>query len=1208
MVYDPSTRTFVAKPRAQPVQRVASPEPPPSPTTWRSAAPKPGTYDPHTRTIVPLPEPKATARQEPLGLDTDLQPPPRNPARLSPTLSATRGGLHKQPSVVREEPEDEGSSVAGSDVVATQKTSGPAKSYVAPPGSKKERSSSLDIPRGALDSASRGRGGSTSRSPSRIHFSASPVIEATKHDPPPRDVSPSKPALKHSHSPVSSIRTNSPLANFSPAPKSPISETSDNTSQASQDAFTGRKKKSVRVSFDEHAQEIEPPTVAATPKSVMRPMIDDVDDEELMKPRPALPSFGSVRKQRVTHDVPEKVTEMAPERQDVSNDHAIGGILKNAEDAKTPGAPVAPVVTSKETAEAAGYESDDSDDLGEPTATSTPAQPTTAAEDKLDSKPEKTQETKVRDFAETAPEGDKNEDGDVPAITLLPPTPGVEEERKTLSDDEKSPSNRHSSEINVPGGWDGDDENEAEATSARAATATAAAIESQDKHIEVPEEPVIYESPQPASPALDAINEDNSDDSAEFSDAAEDLSELDNGGFASLDAIAVSPVISSSSPGKSKENAPTLPESPTAQRATKKMEKATENEGKGSGDWSEATAYWSKLSQQQREQIEREHLSSDDEARPAPVRKAKKKTTAQAVPAAASTKSQPQAAAQPAKPALKKTMRAQPEPTPAPAAEREVHMRKSMRNGGAGLTAGTLRNSTSSARSQQQGTAQPATQPKGILQKGHTRQESSGQLSMSGLPGSGPQDSAFPKVQATSLPKPQPQPKPKAQPAPVISAKLQKELTNDSDSESSFKKKRRSKADTGGKITMKRSMRGGPVAAEPAPPMRAQRPTSPEPARGKGKDSFSIRSLSPTGSLFGRRKRGEEVRQSIRGSSVDAGPRMTMRNGPPSRAGGRPASTQASTGSRFKSRFADSDDEDEGERPRRGFFKSRFTDSDDEDDDVFIPADLTPVRGIPRRQGQNDGDSTDLEDEDEDETPSKTSRRRQKMNTPMVPDPNDVDKAMEAARKKLGIAEPTAQDNSQGSALRTGSLRQESVEPSEPTPEKKKRGFMGSILRRNRNSTASVPQVRSSVSEINVSSNPEAPAEPSSETARPQSPIASPNGKLMRRSSGQQVPKTRMRRGDSNYSNATAPPAVGESFSAADRDNWPLPPAVPKIPAHLAGGDDRPITSDGANNSVVRFDVGADEGMEPQRGAVYSRRTGKKKKFGMLRRAFGLND
>jgi hypothetical protein len=76
--------------------------------------------------------------------------------------------------------------------------------------------------------------------------------------------------------------------------------------------------------------------------------------------------------------------------------------------------------------------------------------------------------------------------------------------------------------------------------------------------------------------------------------------------------------------------------------------------------------------------------------------------------------------------------------------------------------------------------------------------------------------------------------------------------------------------------------------------------------------------------------------------------------------------------SSFKSRFDDiSDDEIESTRPAR--FISRFADSSDEDEP--LPTSFRPVRGIPRR-GDRDQDSTDLEDSSEDEA-----------KTPMRPKP-----------------------------------------------------------------------------------------------------------------------------------------------------------------------------------------------------------------------------
>lgn len=63
------------------------------------------------------------------------------------------------------------------------------------------------------------------------------------------------------------------------------------------------------------------------------------------------------------------------------------------------------------------------------------------------------------------------------------------------------------------------------------------------------------------------------------------------------------------------------------------------------------------------------------------------------------------------------------------------------------------------------------------------------------------------------------------------------------------------------------------------------------------------------------------------------------------------------------SRFDDSDDEESGAQSQ--FFRSRFADSSDEDEPGSNA--LRPVRGIPRRQGTYDGDSTELEDSSEED-------------------------------------------------------------------------------------------------------------------------------------------------------------------------------------------------------------------------------------------------
>jgi hypothetical protein len=73
--------------------------------------------------------------------------------------------------------------------------------------------------------------------------------------------------------------------------------------------------------------------------------------------------------------------------------------------------------------------------------------------------------------------------------------------------------------------------------------------------------------------------------------------------------------------------------------------------------------------------------------------------------------------------------------------------------------------------------------------------------------------------------------------------------------------------------------------------------------------------------------------------------------------------TKATPKSMRGSRFVDSDGEG-NEAPAQAF-RSRFADSSDEDEPGSNA--MRPVRGIPRRQGIHDGDSTDLDDSSEEE-------------------------------------------------------------------------------------------------------------------------------------------------------------------------------------------------------------------------------------------------
>ncbi|OQN96385.1 hypothetical protein B0A48_17637 [Cryoendolithus antarcticus] len=1279
MVYDPNSRKFVSEPRPKDY----APPRAQSPVQSRGPGPPPGVYDPSSRTITPKPPAARQQSSESLRslpktrpnippLVTTPLPPPRNPARVSspepmPASPRAMGFLQHQPSIVREEPEAE--SAAEASTAQPTKTSpssntintsaGPAKRYVAPAVAHK-RSESLDVPRSASDTSTRGRG--NSQSPSRTtRFSATPLLDGVRHEPH-RGVSPAKSAMKHS--PSSSIREASPIVMTSPASGRAWSESSEDG--------LPRKKKNARVSFDEQPHELGKQAAPAQAKAIGRersPALDN-DMEELMKPRPALPSFGSVR--RGQPEAPVKVTERPPARHEASSDQIVGAIIASGAARKQAShEPLPPEVTSRE---GPAYHSDESEDempLQGPAVATSNAESTVPA-------------PVAKDFAtqKSAPADPKEEA--IPAISLQPPTPGIEEEAKKLggASPPATPQPRPRSsfeEFAVPGSWGKDIEEPETVKAAIPAPPTSAAspIESAKlQELASQRAAAFVAAPAPANgvpdrtvPDLSDINETESDDSAAFSDAAEDFSDQE-GGFASLDAMVKSPPPTSPILAKS-PSSPT--ESPSIRQAARKGVVADESDVvTPNGDWTNATAYWSKLSRQQREQIERAHMSSDEEMTPrAAAQKPKKKKSAvkqsptpimttsnvgASPPNVDIRRSAPLEQGQPVS-AMKKSMRAPAGPTPA-TQHAETHLRGSMREKSPREGGVTMRSSLRGAPQQRpQSEVLPSS---GSIQKKTLRPMSAGSSGPPAPMQQRPQSRASQTGPAPAMSASRSQPAPRAAPLPAA---------NDSDSESSFRKARRPAGSATGGFAMKRSMRSGSIDSEQA------RPISPTPAAaaGKGRGSFSVRSLSPTGSFFGRNR--QNLKESMRAGPPPAAGK-TMR-GPgsmgkpqpaapaPRMAAGKPVTSGGGMSSRFKSRFNDSDDEDDTPRQTgRPMFRSRFADSDDDEPTSPMPtaAKLTPVRGIPRRKGQEDGDSTDLSGEEED--PRKAGRNRNKQSKPIVPDPADVEKAMAAARRNLGMTNgntttPTTKPEIEGANLAKGSLRKpaepirtESAQPVPGTPleTKQKRGFMGSLLRRNRNSSASVTQVPP-MAPMGIA--PGTPAQTSPQAAPPTPGSATPTrGKLVRRSSAQPSsprPAAHLR-GESFMSTATAP--AGPAVAKIEEENWPLPP-IPKITANgvSTGVDDenRPNTSDGIHEQAVKLartmrptidrrsvsgtmagelggssvvgsgmetirererSVGfADSVVEPkERTGVYSMRTGRKKKFGLLRRAFGLND
>ncbi|KAJ5100466.1 hypothetical protein N7456_006518 [Penicillium angulare] len=192
---------------------------------------------------------------------------------------------------------------------------------------------------------------------------------------------------------------------------------------------------------------------------------------------------------------------------------------------------------------------------------------------------------------------------------------------------------------------------------------------------------------------------------------------------------------------------------------------------------------------------------------------------------------------------------------------------------------------------------------------------------------------------------------------------LRRTTSNGSDSSSSFK--RASSSVRGDGHTMRRTMRAGGGHLQGPPSDRTDSPTDRRPmSSGSGQGTGTLRKTlrGPPGGGGGG---GGNERYSFFSTNKRAAPSPR----------GRSASARQPSRSTQGTRFRDSDGEREDNQPQA--FRSRFVDSSDEEEQGSTS--MRPVRGIPRRQGAHDGDSTDLDDSSEEE------RRQQSQYVPAVP-------------------------------------------------------------------------------------------------------------------------------------------------------------------------------------------------------------------------------
>ena len=1181
--------------------------------------------------------------------------------RSRKSSARSTGFLTKQPSIVREDREGEekeeplaynskftpknakvgaiGTSMPANSSKAVSKQPQHAKSSSLPGKQHVKDVPSLEVP-----SASR----PTSLSPSRAaHFSAQPVYDSpdgTKHQPPARSVSPAKSALKYSPS-----RGQSPAISRSKGRK--IGETSDTGSALSEDGerLSEKMRKTARVSFDDtsisvgQAADAVPsdspvilsPQDQSKPEywnslsdNAMRSNPPEVEQgDELIQPTPVLPHFGSVRTRREQAEPALTKPIVASTDQGMPNPTE-----RQTSSASSAGAPVSQDATANEVEASIPVPPGPTSDIQQQ-GSSTLTKP---ASNHVVSSNQPSVEGKTLGTAVTAVQGQTKDimpeavnqsphareptelsSGLVPSISVLPATPGIES------------TNDQNGWLGMPGGFPGPGavpstkpEEGGQETDAAAESLVAHEVSPPTQTTDRPSTPVTpatvgIAEPEPPEAAsqheagsphvgevADALRtqidphsgEESADDGSIYSDAAEDQSENEGDGFGSINAIVESPASPDFSvPAKPPPSSPTPNSSEELSQRLASTNQGTEDaQSPHGGDWDRAQAYWSGLSQARKQQLEHAALPGAVDERIIPDR------TMRGNDSVVKRK--------------KKTKTAQPpvKPNDVPTTAAGTQKLKSIASAGqSGTYEARPRSDAESSAKRSAKLPPPRSGPGGMKQSTNT--QSAG--SKDPLRGKARATSAVPMIDysrdptivttgpATAGSGTQP----KASLTPVNArqkrlaprSKVTNNRSNDSDSDSSFKRVRASTPDTG-RYQMKRTMRSQSTskdASQYADRAGSLTSRTASPAIPGGRRPFSA--VGPGGGM----------RTSMR-SSLDAGKSKpkSLRNSIDSTAAGRtksPSRFSFGLGSKPKigegksaetgplaqpSRFGDSSDEELP--PMRS---SRFEDSSDDDE----PDSLAPVRGIPRRI--DEGDSTDLEDSSTENVGGPTRGKS-----------NDTQPTSISARSALP----------EGHALASGSLR---VAPGdEPATsgmgmglqakkaaekDRKKRSFFGGLGSRRKDEASRTRQAASdrspqlsapmgSLQEVAVPSPAATPSKKAAAvgmgspstmgTSQPSSAQASPKPpKLQRRHTPRRLTST----GDVSW--PSGKPAGQAKSAPVSRPRTSDGPG-PKSPVHRPDAGGRRVTEQGARTVISK----------PTDGAVKAE---KKRKFPMLRKAFGLH-
>lgn len=943
-----------------------------------------------------------------------------------------------------------------------------------------------------------------SESPARsTRFASSTDQLVVRHEPPPRSLSPRKSALKHS----------SPTRAISPSDDgSDASALALNTDEA--------RKKSVRVSWDDRNTVVV--GEAVQPQYTDSPVIPSpqtkkpwhglvgkhtkkdnisVEKDETMSPRPALPSFGSVREKKAKE--PEERPLVRPNERAWSPQPSSTDAGESSDGALAYESPVGSA--SQDISQSAAAD----DDKG-------------AVSSSDDSLMDDTSE----DFEDSATETAVESQESTKAIPGMLDSHAASDVVPTISVLQASPRPLHTEDMS---------------THLRHTTTTSEA-DNTAAHEEENSREAMTRTP---TSQMDDIEEE--DEAEHYSDAYEDIAEVDGDGFMSLDAVLETPADSPQVQSTTKDIAAIVDGTETA--------KADADEAEERNDWENAKAYWKSLSLEQRRQLEVEALTEagDDtpvksnfasDVPPSPVvKKISKAENKASIGNSRSYQIQPgtawdntEAASTPApveNGKLRQSMRGSDNGStsrktrPAPAVS--TTMRKSMR-GDRPTSAGATASASAAANASDSGprlkkslrerpaTADAQPRPKSYHPPSNTGAGAHKRTLSGDSPGS----------QTTT--------------SHNFGAQPSMRRRGSDSSESSFTRKR---AGSGGGHEFRRSMRGSMRDA----------PAVPNPSiSNKEANRFSLRSLSPTGfrrnsvssvpssptatAGFG----GGRMRQSLRGESVGANPRKRMS------AFGKPSSSKGKKG-RGGSRFDDSSDEDDG--PLQSF-RSRFVDSSSDEEDVR-PA--SKGRGLPKSLRSNSNRATASAI---DIRPSTTG-----FESPALPDEDE-----DLTQPKRGEASGGLERNRSG----RGTLQPPQSAGVDGRPVSSRRGSFMSILRRRK--------------------------EPDAKITRELTESAARRDTKLERSQGELEDV----RNNNLHKRGPSWPLPDEGdVDAGDGDVTPERPSTAGGPVAKSAGKSKFLRRRSASQGMVGLNHTLLDGEQPETPL-------KKKKFGALRKMLGLND